>query len=284
MKRILTSLSIFSILFLSSCQKESGFSDTNNGSSGSSAGTLLIKTESKRGTETATTIYTYNASKKLINQKITGTAQGINVGNEYRYYRNASGIVTNYTQISAVLAQSGLDSLTTIVHYSNSKYTSTVSKITISGFSVLDSMTFIYDAGGKIIRSDLYQALPTISGYELTATVKYTYSANGNLMQQQYYTHDPTTSSDDLFATVKYTFDTKTSPLIVAANEAFALGHPDWLSVNNGTKIELIDASDPINNQTIGITYTYNSNNRPATSVNTTNPGNIVENATYFYQ
>ena len=79
-------------MFLVSCQKEIDWA-TGNGTGGGSSttGDLLVKTESKSGSETVTTLYTYNTNKKLINEKITGLSQGINVGNEFRYYRNAVG-------------------------------------------------------------------------------------------------------------------------------------------------------------------------------------------------
>jgi hypothetical protein len=285
MKQILITLSILTTIFLFSCQKEGDFSNGNGGSGGGgTSGTLLVKTVSKTGSDSVVTVYTYNSNKKLINEKRVGMSAGIDEGNEYRYYRNASGIITRYVQINAVLATSGIDSVTTIVHYnaSSSRYTSTVQEISLSGFSVLDSSVFVYDANGKVIRSDLYQSIPLSgSGYDLTEKLKYTYAANGNISQYDIY--DASSGTDDLIATVKYTFDTKTNPLILNG-EAFAIGHPDWVSVNNGTNVEIIDITDPSNNQTIIFTYTYNNANRPVTAVSTQNPGAIVRNYTFYYQ
>lgn len=291
MKRILLTLSVISSVFLFSCQKEVDFANSgnngNSGNPGSSSGKMLYKTESKNGSETATTFYTYNAAKKIVNEKITGTSQGIDVGNEYRYYRNASGIITSYTQISAELAQSGVDSVTTTVHYSTSlsRYTSTVSSWNFSGIDVLDSTVFVYGSNGKVTSSEIYQAIPLLggAGYDLLEKIKYTYSGNGNMSQQDFYVPDPSTGSEDLVATVKYTFDNKTSALNLGS-EAFVLGHPDLVSVNNATKVEIINITDPANNVTLASTYTYNSNSMPATGVSTRNPGNVVDNITYFYQ
>lgn len=284
--RIIIALSALASIFLFSCQKEVDYANGNNnsggGGGGGAQGTTLVKTVSKNGSDSVVTVYTYNGNKKLINEKITGKSQGIDVSNEYKYYRNASGIITRYVQINADLVAQGIDSVTTIVNYnsSSSRYTSTVSTITYSGFTVLDSTVFLYDAGGKVIESDLYLGIPLLGGYDLAVKFKYMY-ANGNISQYDIY--DLTSGTEEHIATTKYTFDAKTSPIIFN-NEAFAIGHPDWVSVNNATKVELLDLTDPTNNYTIAIAYAYNSANRPATSVNTTTPGNIVDNVTYYYQ
>ena len=285
--RIILALFTLTSLFLFSCQKEADFANGGNnsggGGGGGTSGTTLVKTVSKNGSDSVVTVYTYNSSKKLINEKITGMSQGMDMGNEYKYYRNSSGIISRYVQINATLAASGIDSVVTIVHYnsSSSRYTSTVSEITFSGFTVLDSTVFLYDASGKVIESDLYLGIPLLGGYDLSVKFKYTYAANGNITQYDVY--DLTSGTEEHVATTKYTFDTKTSPIIFN-NEAFAIGHPDWVSVNNATKVEILDLTDPTNNYTIAITYTYNNSNRPATSTNTTTPGSIVDNVTYYYQ
>jgi len=287
--RIIIALFTLASVFLFSCQKEVDYANGNNnsggggGGGGGTQGTTLVKTVSKNGTDSVVTVYTYNANKKLINEKITGKSQGIDVSNEYKYYRNASGIITRYVQINATLAAQGIDSVTTMVNYnsSSSRYTSTVSLITYSGFTVLDSTVFVYDGSGKVTESDLYLGIPLLGSYDLAVKFKYVYAANGNISQYDIY--DLTSGTEEHVATTKNTFDTKTSPIIFN-NEAFAIGHPDWVSVNNATKVELLDLTDPTNNYTMAITYTYNGTNRPATSVNTTMPGSIVDNVTYYYQ
>jgi len=283
--RIRIALFTLASIILFSCQKEADYANGNNtsgGGGGNTPATTLVRTVSKNGADSVVTVYTYNASKKLINEKITGKSQGIDVGNEYKYYRNASGIITKFVQINVDLASQGIDSVTTIVNYnsSSSRYTSTVSTITYSGFTVLDSTVFLYDASGKVIESDLYLGIPLLGGYDLAVKFKYIY-ANGNITQYDVY--DLTSGTEDHVATTKYTFDNKTSPIIFN-NEAFAIGHPDWVSVNNATKVELLDLTDPTNNYTIAIAYNYNSTNRPVTSINTTTPGGIVDNVTYYYQ
>src|SRR5204863_455637 len=120
---------------------------------------------------------------------------------------------------------------------------------------------------------------------DLSLKVKYIYAANGNVTQVD--TYDATSGTDVLATTIKYTFDAKTSALNVNAmfaklSEAFAIGHGDWVSVNNANKVEIIDVTTPANNQTSTVVYTYNTGNRPVTGVNTR--GTVVDNLFYYYQ
>ncbi len=284
--RIFLTLLAFVSLFLFSCQKEADFANRNNSGGGGSntSGTMLVKTVEKSGSDSTVTVYTYNANKKLVNEKIVGTDQGTDVSNEYRYYRNTSGIITHYVQINPELVAVGIDSVTTIVHYnsSSSRYTSTVMEISIPGFSLLDSTVFIYDASGKIIREDFYEGLTGVSGYYLSGKLNFSYSANGNISQVEIIDIDAGGTQTPV-GTTAYTYDTKTSA-IHFDNEAFAIGHPEWISANNPTNGQLTDASDPSNNQTITFSYTYNSNNKPATSITKILPDNVTINTTYFYQ
>jgi hypothetical protein len=286
--RLFITLSILCSIFLFSCQKEADFSNNNSnnngGGGGTTSGSMLVKTVSKNGSDSVVTIYTYNSSKKLINQKITGMEQGIDETNEYRYYRNSSGILTHYVQINATLAGVGIDSATTFVHYntSSSRYTSTVSALSYAGIDVLDSTFFVYDGSGKIIREDIYQGIPSLNlPYTISLKYKYSYSSNGNISQID--VDDLSSGTEDLVATLKYTYDTKTSPLILD-NEAFAIGHADWVATNNAIKSEFVDVTDPSNNITIIGAYTYNSSNKPLTSIVTQNPGAIVRNVSFYYQ
>src|SRR5678815_5968550 len=78
---------------------------------------------------------------------------------------------------------------TTMVNYnsSSSRYTSTVSQISYSGFTVLDSTVFLYDGRAKVIESDLYLGIPLLGGYDLAVKFKYVYAANGNISQYDIY-------------------------------------------------------------------------------------------------
>lgn len=269
------------MIVFTGCQKEIDW-----GLSASSGGDLLVKTVSKNGTDSVVTAYTYNSSKKLINEKMTGMSQGIDAGNEYRYYRNGSGIITHYVQINPNLVLAGIDSVVTYVNYdaSSSRYTSSVSELSLLGFTVRDSAAIVYSSNGKVGQLDQYQKIVLLGGgYEISARIKYIYDASGNMIRQDFYSVDPVTLAEDLFSTIQYTFDTHPSAIRLD-NEGFAIGKPDLTSLNNAASVDFTDASDPTNNFTISNVYTYNPSNKPATAVSTRTPGTIVNNITYYYQ
>jgi hypothetical protein len=294
MKKNALIVSVLLCLFLISCQKEVDFANGSGGSGGGggTTGNTLVKTVSKNGSDSIVTIYTYNANKLLIGHKMSGMSQSIDVTNENKYYRNAAGIITRFIQINPNLVAAGIDSVVSIVHYdaAASRYTSVISELSLFGFTVIDSSLLVYDAGGKVIRNDVYQGSPSLGmPMELSLKTSYTYGASGNMTQLDQYSHDPTTGTDDLVSTIKYTYDNKVNAFtattaFLKSNEAFAIGHGDWTGINNATKIELTSTVAPTANRTITVAYTYNSGNRPATSVNTTTPGSLVENYTYYYQ
>jgi hypothetical protein len=282
--RIFTiALSFLPVLFLFSCQKEVDFVNGNGGGGGTPSGNRLVRSVSKTGTDSVVTVYTYNGSGKFINVKSTGMSGGVDQGNEFKYYRNGSGIITRTVQINPNFVAAGIDSVITIVHYANSRYTNAVTSLSLAGFTVNDSIVHVYDASGKVIRDEEYQELVGVQPYELTGKVLYTYDAAGNVKQLDVYAHDATTSADDLEFTLKYTFDTKTAAISYGA-DAIGVGQVDLVSVNNPIKLEFIDPADPTNNFVFDITYNYNSNNKPSTGTQTQTPGSIVSNLSFYYQ
>jgi hypothetical protein len=179
----------------------------------------------------------------------------------------------------------GIDSLVTIVHYnfSASRYTSYVLNINIPGFILLDSSVFVYDGSGKIIGEDGYQSPSGLGNdYYLTGRVNYSYSASGNLSQLDI--HDLDQSGAETFsARTSADYDGKTNPLHFD-NEAFPMGHPEWISPNNIAGEQLSDSNGPADDQTVTMSYSYNGNNKPETNVTTVMPDNIITNTSFYYQ
>jgi hypothetical protein len=231
------------------------------------------------------TTYAYNSNKKLVNLKIVGTDQGAPKNTEYRYYRDASGIITHYSIIDADLIASGIDSVTTIVHYNSasSRYTSYVLNVNVSGFVLLDSSAFSYDASGKINAENLYES-PNGTGndYYLSGTVSYTYTGS-NITQLDI--HDFSTAGVEIFSasTSGITYDNKINP-IQLGNEGFAIGHAEWAVTNNITGESLTDSNGIADSQTVSYAYTYNTSNRPSASAATVQPGNTTVTNSFFYQ
>jgi len=246
---------------------------------------LLVKTVQKSGSDSVVDSYSYDANKRLSSLKREGTDdQGNFLNTEYYFHRNASGIITDYSAIDPSLFVVGIDSISTIVHYSNSRYSSYVVKITVPGFLLLDSSVLVYDGAGRVIGENDYQS-PSATGqdYYMSGKITYSYSANGNLTG--FVLHDYNQSGSEIFraTTSNIRYDTKINPLHFG-NEAFVLGHSEWFSANNITSEQLSDSISPSDDQTVTTTYNYNNGGRPETSVTTVAPDNTVINTAYYYQ
>jgi hypothetical protein len=288
--RIFITLFFFTSIILFSCQKEADFANrtTNGGSGGgggggNTSGTLLVKMVQKTGSDSLVTTYEYDSNGKLIRLRQTGIDdQGDQVNREYHYHRNASGIITDISIIDAELLALGIDSIKTIVHYSSSKYTSYLLNINILGFILRDSSAFVHDATGKIIGENVYES-PSGSGndYYLSGKANYSYSG-GNISQKDI--HDLDISGAETFsATVKISYDTKTNSMHFD-NESFVMDHAEWISVNNITSEQSSDSNGPADDQTVTVTYNYNSNDKPVTSITTVMPDNTIVNTSFYYQ
>jgi hypothetical protein len=282
MKKILPAAAALAIV-LFSCQKEPSTEDPGNGGGGgSSNGDLLVKMVSKTGSETLTTTFTYDANKKIINHKITGRQNGVDITDEYRFYRNSSGIIIRMVQVPPVVAGAGIDSVVSIVHHDGTKYTSYVSEIGALGFSVLDSVAISYNGSGKPIRTDQFQSMPFSGGYTASGKDEYIYQGD-NLVQTDMYTYNAATLGFDLDGTSKSTFDNKAASLNLGAEGI--LFNADAISANNIIKTDVNYIGVPVPNLLTTITYTYNASNRPSTAVATVaGPANMVQNITYYYQ
>jgi len=243
--------------------------NNNNGNGGNNSGTLLVKEVQKGGADSIVYTFGYNSSRKIITLKQLGVDdQGNPVNREYHYHRNASGI----------------DSITTAIHYASSKYTSYVINVNVPGFILLDSSAFVYDGTGKISGEDFYQS-PSGSGndYYLSGKIYYTYSTTGNITSIDI--HDLDQSGNETFraTTSNINYDSNVNP-IITDYECFAVGQQQWISPNNITSEQLTDSNGPADNQTVTTTYGYNSDGKPATSVTTVAPGSTTIYGTYYYQ
>lgn len=281
MRRILTALSIFSIFFLLSCQKESGFSNTGSGTGGggSSTGTRLIKMVNKAGQDSAVSEFSYNSSNKITGFKASGIQSGQVIDLRLSYVRNSSGIIQKQILKSNDLNALGVDSIMTIINYdgANNQYKTAVSVVSIFSLNVRDSIVFQYDGTGKLVSEIDY----TDAGVGYMPSTKTEYSFSGsNLAVEKIYTYNAGTSGFDLQETYTYLYDAKINPLQFPA-DAPILNMDPFYSANNITKTTLV-AADPADNYVSNDTYTYNTANRPATSTNIS--GTQSSTITYYYQ
>ncbi len=280
MRILIATLSIFSLLFLFSCQKEGDFSNGNgSGGGNNTGGTLLKKLVSKSGSDSSVLAFGYNSSKKIISLDITVTSGGISSLTQERAERNTQGIIQKIIIKNAQYQQLGIDSVVTVMHYASAKYTSKVTAIDLGIIVFRDSVALIYDAAGKVGTEKTYTDFGT--GYEEFAKSDYTYTGN-NIASIKAYSYDAISSSYRLDETYTYDqYDNKISP-IFADYDAFAFDSPFFYSSNNPVKSTYSAPGYSTENYTIS--YTYNSANRPITASSTMQPGNVTSTGTYYYQ
>lgn len=281
------------VLFLAACQKEvsvdtGGNPGSGGGGGGSTTGDLLVKVVQKSGADTSETVYQYDASKRLLQESLKGVSQGQGFTLSTRVVRNASGIITNVIQKSDDFAAQGIDSIVSVITYDAAagRYTKRITTIELFGFEVIDSTIAVYNAAGQIIREESYLISPLLgTGAEITSRSEYVYDAAGNPVELRLSAADPTSGTPlELVGTNKFTYDTKTSPLKLSIGEAFAFGRSTMVAANNPVKDEFLDATTPANNFTFNYVHTYNTKNKPVTTVGTETPGGAVTNITYTYQ
>jgi len=291
-------LSCLLLICFTSCQKSIEWNDLTLTSTspttpttpggGATTGTLLVKTVSLSLIDTATVLYTYDASKKLVKSQTVGTSSGSKVDYSYIYTRNANGNVTKFTEISyssASLNSSGYDTTVSIIHYptgsNNFDYAITTQEIL--GFVFSDSTVFVYTAG-KITRQITYMTDLVTGTYAINSSMDYTYDASGNnIIAAKSYSY--TTGTAVLNASYAFTYDSKNSPLILG-NDAFLSAGPTSYGSNNFLKYDFTDASVSLNSFSVASTYNYNTNNYPSdVAITATRSGfSLVTKATFFYQ
>lgn len=270
------------VVILASCQKEADLAP-GGGSGGGTASQKLVRAGTRDGADTNTIQYSYNAAGKLIRQYVSGVSAGANFFVEAKYNRNTSNIITSVVIKSDQFAGLGIDSIVTIVKYNSGRYAGTVTAITLFGFSVKDSSVFTYDASGRITQSESFSSDPLTSIYSKSSKDVFTYLANGNVGNEKYYDWDDATSSYVLSEEYTNTYDTKVNPLNLGVEGIF-LGNIVYSASNNLTGYVYVDATDPANNMTRNINYTYNSANKPETSNSSTTPASTNPRSTYTYQ
>jgi hypothetical protein len=264
---------------ITACQKEIDWGK------GQSADKLLVKISSKTGTDTTVIDFSYDGQRRLVLETTTGISNGSSLNGTLRVNRNSAGIILTTVQKSDLLVSAGVDSLVTTFYYNtaNSKYTAASSLLDIGGFTVTDSVVFVYDAAGNIISDKHLFVTGLIPPFEALSDA-YTYSTTGsNLLTIVQSAPTAPGLPAVPVSTQTFTYDGKQSPLVLK-NEAIMLMRYNFFSANNCSKIDFVDQTDPTNNYTINNTYKYNFVSKPDSATSTqTNTGAITVSK-YFYQ
>lgn len=288
MKKILVASFALTALFFVSCQKEVSEEIGGNpgtgggGTGGGTTGTKLVKTVHKDGADSTVIVYGYDANNKVISATTSGVSGGQPIDLRINLTRNSAGVITKQVIRSNDFIAFGIDSLVTQVRWdaTNNRYKNAVSHISIFGFDITDSITYNYDAGGKLTSEVEYQDDGMGGPMAPSTKREYTYTGS-NIVTEKAYNWDDATNAYVLSWNSTYEYDTKVNPTLFAT-DAPVLGMSDFYPANNVTKDTFVDNEDPTNNYVETSTYTYNSSNRPIT-------GTVVNNGststtTYTYQ
>ena len=268
-------------VFLFSCQKEV---DPGVIGPGTGSNQLLVRVGTRSGADTFATDYAYNSNSKIIREYTFGIVNGQQFTAERTFIRNGAGIITKIILKSNQLAQLGLDSIVSNIKYNSSiaRYSATVISFSLLGFDISDSTVYTYDGSGKLSREESFNTSGT-GTYAPNDRTDYTYLANGNPATSKTYTFNPGTAKYELTIEYSFEYDSKLNPLKLGI-DAIVFGNPGNDASNNIIKENFIDSTDPSNNETTNITYTYNTANKPITSIALMTPAGNNYSSTYTYK
>ncbi len=259
------------ILFLFSCQKEISKEIPGNkpGDNNSNIGDLLVKTISRVRTDSIVTIYYYDVAKRWTGTSTYGIWGGYSQESRFMIIRNADGIISKIVHKSPVISSYGYDSIHYVVSYdaAQSRYAYIVGYNISTDPTYLDSTVFEYDNSGRVAGKRYYMInLPFMGDTTLAAVFGYNYDTKGNVSSFNITAYN-SSSIDNLVTTMRY--DDKSAPLQLSNGESFVTGQAGDYAVNNITYHDSRFTNASVYEIQVENKYTYNSNNKPVTSIQT---------------
>jgi len=310
MRKLLTACAV--ICLFASCQKEINFDDNNpantgTGGTGNTGGTggsgsgLLVKAVAVTGSETQTTIYTYDSQKRLESMKITGVSGGMPIDSYHKYVRDNAGRIVKVLQKVADVMGIPSDTAVMTYHYPNATtqnfdYSIHVMTLNLPGMpmSTIDSAVYVYNSAGRMTMYNQYMSSSLMPGTtQMSSKWEFAYDASDRVTNMKNYTDaaNPGSSVMDLDMEWKYTYGTTSvNNLYFTSNGAqnFAMhGLPNTTN-NFISKMESTSATTvPPVDIVITTSYVNGPDNKPKTAtVLSVQPGqpNQTTNYTFFYQ
>lgn len=304
MKIFLTAF--FAAILLASCQKEISFqsgSNGNNGGNGNGNGNtsgLLVKTVAVTGSETQTTLYTYDSQKRLETVTMSGTVGGLPVDSYHKYIRDEAGRIVKVLQKVADMPGATTDTSVTTYHYPdattmNFDYRIFVITMNMGGgfsMSTIDSTVYNYNAD-KMMSYHSYMS-SSLAPDDIMQETKtdFSYDAVGNVTGMKMYSDiaDPGSGTMDLVADYTHTYSSSSiNSIYMTANGAqnFALNSLPNITTNVITKTEIVSPGTPSLNVVITSSLVNGAGNKAVSgTVITTTTGQPTRttNYTFFYQ
>ncbi|HWJ28174.1 MAG TPA: hypothetical protein VNS32_16645, partial [Flavisolibacter sp.] len=264
-------------------EPRSGSGNNNNG--GTPDGTLLVRSVGISGSDSTSTIYTYDNQKRLE----TVTEDGIKDGSDYhrykKYVRDGSGRIIKTLTLAA---DQGFSSDTVIdkVHYANSstmEFDYDVINYDQAGVQFSDSTVYNY-SGGKMQSLTMYVRSSIIS--MPVSKVDFAYDGSGNVTKMTMYgTTDPTQPIQNL-GYQDYTYGSVQNAQWAPSSAAQNYLINSLPNATNAamTKLVFTNLSDPGAGGTVNFSYVSGANNKPSTEQAVTVGDPTVSNMRYYYQ
>lgn len=295
MKKLLTALPAIA-LFLFSCQKEVSFEIS---SAGNGNGDLLVKTVGVTGSETMTTLYTYDDQRRLSTITIDGVSGGMPMHSYQKFERDDAGRIVRVLQKADMM---GIPSDTAIktMHYPNATTMDYDYSVHIMGMSMgsgmpsmqtIDSTVYNY-SGGKMMSYDTYMSSSLMPGtIMMNSKYDFVYDAQNRVTDMKMHSDaaDPG-GQQDLMTEWQFTYGSTVNGVYVSSNASQNLllhGLPNTGGYNLDKSV--MTSTDPQLSLTITTTYVLGSNGKPTsgTAVSTTTglqSGTQTTNYTFYYQ
>lgn len=287
-----------------SCQREihydlgTGGSGTGGGSNpgsgggtggGSTTGTLLVKDVAVTGTETLTTLYTYDSQNRLATITNDGSSAGMTIHNYKRFERDALGRVVRTAQKEDVNVS--IDTVFTLIHYPNSttmEYDYSVSDMSMMGLDMHDSTAYVF-TGGKLMSITQDQYMPLMGGTDPMASTKFAFTYDGSNRVSVINISSSTTpgTPPSPIAKETYTYGGTINAGWASASAAqnYWTGGMPNASNDAVTKIQIDNLVTPAGNSVVTVTFVMGPNNRPVSAKQVTTGGSpSTTNHTFYYQ
>jgi hypothetical protein len=278
---------------ITSCQKEVSFETAGPGTGTGNTSGRLVKTVAITGTDTMTTLFTYDTQNRLSSIAIDGTSNGgmIDMYTYKKFEYDAAGRVFRAKQY---IEQNGMsfDTSVTDIHYPNAttmEFDYSVATMQVMGFGTIDS-TFYHFNSGKL-DSVISRLTASFGGLDPVITkTRFTYDGNARVSNLKMYSNSAQQGSGpvELIADQIFTYGVAVAPqwMTNSAAQNYWIGGMPHTANNVVTKLESTSPGQPLANTTITTTYTL-SGNKPTTATLTQSGGgqpNVVTKQTFYYQ
>jgi hypothetical protein len=257
--RNILSFALLTLIFVS-CKKEDD----------ETTGTILEKTISVENGDSTIGTYTYDGNNRMItysfvSKRTSGSVDTI----KGSLTRDASGRITQEYWVEV-----GYPSSTTnITYYGTTSQIKT--KVTNHSGLGFDSSYYVYNGGNIMVYGFYKSSVGPWTSQNRTEWI----IQNGNVTAIK----DYDLSTGNVEGTNTITWDTKKPAYQQTPEESLITGFIDFGLNNNMLSSIDVWPSTPANNESTSISYTYTSNDQPATATAVANPGGTTT-IKYFYR